>query len=248
MIRTLASTSVHKSTEMLKVNYVLYGIVMVTSVITFKALTSFGIVIQSIIVVLDSISLLLGTLATVRCLRAEQVGCVHTLPASVACLALVTLIFVLDVIQCWSLYRILRMPTFLVSASQRVRILFAWAVPFAWINAVLLLFSDEWVVWAVPHIVIDPMVIVMANTGEFAFLFTIIVVAILGDIIAVVWLEHETVHMSILIQLFLSVAGLVVLWLGRPSPKREEALPKTTPSVVQNMPPETVKIRKKINF
>lgn len=249
----MASTSVHKATDILRFNYILYGIIMVTSVITFKPLTAMAIIMQTIVVIIDAMSLLLGTLSTIRCVRAEQVGCIHALPASMTCLVLVALLFLLDAFQCWSLYRILRMATFSVSGKQRVRILFAWALPFAWVNAILLTMDNTWTPWVVTHIIIDPMVIVMGNTDETVFLLTIIGIVILSDVFAAFWIQHDTVHMSILIQLFLSVASFFVLWFST-SRTRPKTLPEKSKvektAVGANKPPlpETMKSRKKLAF
>lgn len=212
LLRPMVSTPVHKATELLRLNYILYGIVLVTSVITFRWTAAVGVVVQSVASVLDIIWLLLASLATHRCIH--QAGCLHTLPTSVLCLTLVALICVLDIIQTWSLYRILRMPTWFQSPVQRVRILFAWAVPFAWLNTILLMQDSAWTIWVTPHIVIDPLVIVMASADEFGFLAGAIGLTVLTDVFALFWITHPTVHSSITIQMILSLGGLVVLWLG----------------------------------
>jgi len=251
LLRPMVSTSVYKATDVLRLNYVLYGIVMVTSVITFRWTAALGLVVQSAATVLDVLWFVLATLATLRCVEAEQAGCLHTLPASMVCLALMALLCLLDLLQTWSLYRILRMPTFLVSPIQRVRILFAWAVPFAWLNTILLMQDSAWTLWVSVHIVVDPMVIVMASVDEFTFLAVVIVMTVLTDVFALFWVAHPTVRSSIMVQLVLSLGGLAVLWLGRPKAvalTKASALTKAT-ALTPTVAPKTAEIRKrKLDF
>lgn len=241
MIRPMVSTPVHKATDLLRLNYILYGLVMVASVITFRWTAAVGLVVQIAATLLDLFWFLLAALATHRCVEAEQAGCLHTLPASILCLVLLGLLSGLDMLQTWALYRILRMPTFMVAPIQRVRILFAWAVPFAWLNTILLMMANEWTLWVTPHIVIDPIVIVMASVDEFAFLTGAIGIAVLADVFALFWVSHPTVRSSVSIQLILSIGGLVVLWLGRPRYKKEDPPPKRPSN-------DTPKIHQKLDF
>jgi hypothetical protein len=118
-------------------------------------------------------------------------------------------------------------------------------------NAILLTMDNTWTLWIVPHIVIDPMVIVMGNTDEFAFLLTIIGIVILSDVFSAFWIQHETVHTSILIQMFLSVVSFFVLWFGistHPKTLPEKSKVEKTAVVLKPPLPETMKSRIKLDF
>ena len=247
LLRPMVSTPVYKSTDLLRLNYILYGIVMVVSVITFRWTAALGLVVQSVATVLDVLWFVLATLSTLRCVEADQAGCLHTLPTSIICLALMALLCLLDLLQTWSLYRILRMPTFMVSPVQRIRILFAWAVPFAWLNTILLMQDSAWTVWVSVHIVVDPLVIVMASVDEFGFLAGVIGLTVLTDVFALFWVAHPTVRSSITVQLILSLGGLAVLWLGRRRPAAQSVVKPAAAAV--KPPVKSAEIRKrKLDF
>lgn len=236
LIRPMVSVSVYKATEWLRVNYILYGLVMVTTVTTEQI--AFGFVIQILATILDLLWLTLGLIATVRCF--EQSGCMSTLPASIIVMALVAGITLLDLLQSWSLYRMIRSPRAMVSSIQRVRILFAWALPFAWLNTILLMRENQWTIWVTPHIVIDPIIIAMAHIDEFALMLTVMVLVLLTDVFAFFWVSVSIVRYAIIVQIVLSVAGLVVLSMGRPVRKV-----KVDAKMDASPPKSAVKIRKR---
>lgn len=209
-IRPFTSTSVHKATAILEINYLLYGLVLLCTLMPFKSawiIAAGSVVLTSLI---GGVSLLLGIIATSRCFTGEQVGCVQNAPADISSLAFVGTIVVLDLLQSWAAYRILRIPSFVASASQRIRILFCWAWPFAWMVNIVLWSESKWSFWTLPHLFIDPTLIVLANTEESLVILVIIFAVIFCDAIALLTVNVQLARWGLLASLGLTCGGLLM--------------------------------------
>lgn len=223
VIREYSSSSVHKASGLLETNLFVYGIVAFCSLLPYKNTWIISMLAQVCAVALDSAAVGLGIVATIRC--RTQTGCMRTLPTSLLTLLVMAVTLLLDIMQTWDIYRVIRAPIFSSSATQRVRVLFCWALPFAWLVNILMVMDSEWRMFAftTAHLFVDPLVIIMANSNENAFVSTLIVIAIISDILS--WyIQTDTLAKSAaMIQLGLSAGALIVLTFAQP-PEAQEAV------------------------
>lgn len=221
--REYSSSSVHKGSGLLETNFYLYGILMFCSLLPYKNTWLVAIVAQAAATFLDAAAAGLGILATVRC--RTQTGCIKTLPVSLVTLALVAVILVLDVLQTWDIYRVIRAPMFVSSSTQRVRVLFAWALPFGWLVNILMVADSQWFMFAftTAHLVVDPLVILMANAKEDLFISVLILVAIVTDILAYNMHTDTLAKKATVVQLGLAAGSLIIQVFAGPA-TLEEAL------------------------
>ena len=221
--REYSSSSVHKGSGLLETNFYLYGILMFCSLLPYKNTWLVAIVAQAAATFLDAAAAGLGILATVRC--RTQTGCIKTLPVSLVTLALVAVILVLDVLQTWDIYRVIRAPMFVSSSTQRVRVLFAWALPFGWLVNILMVADSQWFMFAftTAHLVVDPLVILMANAKEDLFISVLIIVAIVTDILAYNMHTDTLAKKATVVQLGLAAGSLIIQVFAGPA-TLEEAL------------------------
>lgn len=228
--REFASNSVHKATGLLEINFILYGGVMICSLLPFKsAWVVAGLAIAGALL-LGFACVVLGTISVVRCLTGGQVGCVQSAPADIVALVFAALVVVLDLFQLWSIYLIIRFPSFVSSATQRVRIIFAWALPFGWLVNIALLIDSTWVFWVTAHLVIDPTLIILATSNELGLLFGLMIVALVFDAIALLYISLSLAVYGIWVQIILTLAGLSMLFM----PTTVEIKPK------KDKPPVTI--------
>jgi len=216
--RTLSSDAVHKATGLLTVNYVLYGGILICSLLPFKSAWVASGFFLLLAVGVGAGSTVLGTVALLRCLTGGQTGCVQTSPADVTALLCAGLIVLIDAFQCWSVYLIVRYPSFIASASQRIRILMAWALPFAWMINIALLWSGDWTFWVTGHLVVDPTLIVLANQGEHWLLGALMAVALAFDVVALMLVSLTLAHAAIWIQIALTGAAASMLCMPTAAP------------------------------
>ena len=232
--RSFASNSVHKATGILAFNYIVYGIIVLCTLLPFKAawiVAMFAIVVA---IVIGGSSVVLGTISTVRCLSANHAGCIQHAPGSIIAIVLAAIIVVLDIIQGWSIYLILRFPSFVASATQRIRIIFSWAWPFAWLVNISLIVESSWIFWVTPHLVIDPTLIVLADSEELFLLGGLMVVALASDFIALLQVKEDLAKWAIYVQIILTGAGMIMLFV-----------PKTVPTVRSEDAPKEIKTKQK---
>lgn len=215
LTRTHGSASIHKATGILENNFLLYALVVLCSLLPFKATWIAAIVLQIVAVFIDTATATLGTLSIFRC--QTQTGCIQTLPMSVLTLGIVVIVLVLDGMQTWDIYRIIRSPEFISSSTQRIRILFAWALPFGWLVNIIMVTHSEtsMLVYTTAHLLADPLVIIMANSHEDIFIVGIIGVTIILDLLAWSLNTHSIVNKAIPIQIALSVGALLILFAGK---------------------------------
>lgn len=216
--RVYSSASVHKASGLLETNFYLYGIVLFSSLLPFKNTWFVAMVGQAAATLLDLAAAGLGILATLRC--RTQTGCIQTLPASSVTLVIVAFILVLDILQTWDVYRIIRAPMFVSSGTQRVRILFAWALPFGWLVNLLMYTGSQWTMFkfTTAHLFVDPMVILLANESDDIFVVALIGTVIAMDLLA--WNMHtDTLAKSATVaQLGLSVCALLIHFVSTSTP------------------------------
>ena len=211
--RTNSSASVHKATGILENNTIVYAIIVLCSLLPFKATWIAAVVLQMTALLLDAAAIGLGALATYRC--RYQTGCIQTLPLSTITLAIVLIVFALDTMQTWDIYRIIRAPMFISSTTQRVRVILSWALPFGWLVNIINIVNSEWSLFTTPHLIVDPLIIIMANAHENVFIATILFATIVMDILAWVMNNHSLVNKAIPIQIALCTGALLVLFVGK---------------------------------
>jgi len=230
VLRQWSSTSVHKATGVLEINYILYALMLLCTLLPFKAAWMVAIVAVFTTVVLGSVSAVLGTIATVRCLTGSQAGCVQSAPVDIAALTIAGIIVFLDALQAWSIYRIIRFPSFIASATARIRVLFAWAWPFAWMVNIALLIESDWTFWVTPHLIIDPTLIILADSDELYLLGGLMFVALTSDAISLLKVHLSVARLGLWALVGLTVAGILMLFVPTSQPKavRSVDAPKET--------------------
>ena len=249
--RTISSDSVHKATGLLEINYLVYGLVMVCSLLPFKAAWMAAFVGSATATVLGFSAIGLGTVSTYRCLNAMQSGCLQTAPGSIASLIFALAIAALDAYQCWTIYLILQYPSFISSSTQRVRILFSWALPFGWLVNIVLATESAWTIAVALHLAVDPTMIVLANSKETALLLVIISTVVVSDFFAFVYVDIAIARTAIIAQIILSIgAGALVVMPGTASDVTvpvAATIPAITPIVMKKTVDKqtVVRLRKK---
>lgn len=232
VLRQWSSNSVHKATGILEINYILYAIMLLCTLLPFKAAWMVAAVAVITAVVLGGVSTILGTIATARCLSGSQAGCVQSAPVDIIALVIAGIILFLDLLQAWSIYRIIRFPSFIASATARIRVLFAWAWPFAWMVNIALLIKSEWTFWVTPHLIIDPTLIILADSDELYLLGGLMFVALATDVISLLKVHLSLARLGLWALAGLTVAGILMLFVPTDQPKavRSDDAPKETPN------------------
>ena len=210
IVRTQASTSVHKASGILETNYFIYGLVMICSLLPFKSSWVVAFCGQIMGTLLDISALSLASIATWRC--KDQVGCVQTVPFSIIILFFTLIVAIFDILQIWSIYQILSKPMIITSAPQRTRILFAWAFPFAYLINFTLMLNSQWTPLVTPHLVGDTLIIFMANSGEKGILITVMVTLIVFDALATMAIVDSLVLKAIYVQIALTLGGIFIFF------------------------------------
>jgi hypothetical protein len=208
-MRFSVSDSVQRAILLLEINYGLYGLLLLASIVPSKAAWYAAALVVLLATILDSFVLTLGMVSTMRCLNKS--GCLTTVPGSVLVLAMVLLQCSIDLYQVWNIYLVVRLPLFVASSTQRMRILYAWAMPFAVVSNLTLFFDSEWTVVASPSIVAYPMLIFLAHSGENVFLILLSMVALLSNGFLILTVSQSLVHLSSVIQSVMCVLGIALL-------------------------------------
>ena len=205
---------------------------LLCTLLPFKAAWMVAAVAVITAVVLGGVSTILGTIATARCLSGSQAGCVQSAPVDIVALVIAGIILFLDLLQAWSIYRIIRFPSFIASATARIRVLFAWAWPFAWMVNIALLIKSEWTFWVTPHLIIDPTLIILADSDELYLLGGLMFVALATDVISLLKVHLSLARLGLWALAGLTVAGILMLFVPTDQPKavRSADAPKETPN------------------
>ena len=211
--RTMATDSVQKATNILEINYVLYGTILICSLLPFKAAWGMAGAAALIAALNGAFVVTLGATATYRCISALHSGCIQSSPWSILTLGLAGILIVLDFYQSWNIYQILMAPVIVQSALQRIRILFAWALPFGWLVNAVLLYKSEWTFMAGLHIVADPTLIVMATSKERALLLVIVAALLVSDALAFVLVNDPVARSAILAQIAIVTSAVLMIFM-----------------------------------
>lgn len=241
--REFGSNAVHKATGLLEINFILYGGVMICSLLPFKSAWVVAGAAVGAALLVGAVCAVLGTISLWRCLSGGQVGCVQSAPADIVALAFAAIIVFLDMLQLWSVYLILRFPSFVSSATQRVRIIFAWALPFAWMINIVLLLDSTWVFWVTAHLMIDPTLIVLSTSNEWGLLAGLMVVALVFDAIALLYTSLTLAVYGIWVQIILTLAGLSMLFMPTTVELKDSKSPPPT-AIAQPVDVETTNPKK----
>lgn len=229
--RSFASDSVHKATGILEVNYVLYGITLICTLLPLKTAWIIAIGSVGLSSALGIFSCSLAIISTIRCMSGTQTGCMQYSAANIITVSLAGIITVLDLMQVWSVYLILRFPAFVASATQRIRILFSWAWPFAWLINISLAVESQWTFFAIPHIFIDPTIIVLATIDESYILLALMCAAAVCDAISLLFVSLHLARLGLWVSLSLTLAGIIMIFASNTPDK------KVTPPVAQETTP-----------
>jgi|FLMP01.1.fsa_nt_emb hypothetical protein len=239
--KQMVSDSVHKATTLLEINYGLYGILLLCSIMPSKSAWYMGGLVSVMATLIDAGVFGLGLIATMRCI--DKAGCVSTIPGSVVVLVFVGLQCLLDAYQTWNVYIVLRQPYFVASSSQRLRVTVAWALPFAILTNMVLMSASTWTAWVSPGLVAYPIVIVVAQSREDLFVAILLGVALVSHLVALLTVEHTLARTSIVIQSVLSTMGLALTLIpssvyvkppSRPDPDVVPMLPVNSKPTVSN--------------
>lgn len=209
--REFSSVSVTKATTLLSINYFLYGLILLCTVAMSKVAFVLALILQLGVVSLDLVSLLLSLISTIRCINAQQKSCLQSLPGSVAAITLLGLICLLDLVQCWSAYKIIQLPAYTSFLGRRLRVLFSWTFPFTVLNNAVLLYRGQWTIWATPHLVADTLIMLMATSLDPMLLAIVILMVLLSDFLAYLTVSVSVVQLSILVQVSLSLFSMLMI-------------------------------------
>jgi len=239
--REFSSTPVHKATDLLTINYFLYGLVLLCTVAMSKVAFALALVVQIFIGGIDAVAFTLSLVSTVRCISAQQAACIHTLPGSIVAISLVGIIWFLDLLQAWSAYKIIQLPAYTSFLGRRLRILFSWALPFAILNNIALIIEDKWTIWVTPHLIGDTLIIIMATSLESALLAIVIVVLVGTDFLAYMTVYSipdstliSATKMSIIAQISLSIFSFFMIFASKVSSSEEsESLEESESSITK---------------
>lgn len=205
IIREYTAPGVVKATRLLSFNYFAYAIILLLSIVPHKSAWGTAVIFQVFAAFNDIFSVTLGTIATARCLSSKQTGCIELALQSVLCLFLLGVVTLMDGYQLWNIYLCLRQKMFRSSAAQRVRILFAWALPFGWLVNIVHLSESNITLMATPHLVVDPIMIMMARSREPMFLGILCAFVFATDVLHYMFATSTLVINAIFIQATLTL-------------------------------------------
>jgi hypothetical protein len=206
-----------------------------------------ALILQLGVVSLDLVSLVLSLIATVRCLNAQQKSCIQSIPGSIAAITLLGLICLLDLLQCWSTYKIIQLPAYTSFLGRRLRVLFSWTLPFTVLNNVVLTYEGQWTVWVTPRFVSDTLIMLMATSLDPVLLSIVISVALLSDFLAYITVSVSVVQLSILVQVSLSLFSMLMIVASKITTKEdnEDKEEDVVKSISSDFPDSPTKLRKR---
>lgn len=207
----LASDAVLTASSISGVNNLFYFAVLICSVIPSKIAWIIACMILVIASILDLVVFFLSFVVTVRCL--DEGGCIQTLPFSLVVLGLTCLIALLDLYQTWNVYLILQNKTYVASATQRLRVVLTWAIPFVVLTNITMIANSEFSVFAIIPLISLPIVIFLAHKPEATFLGLLLLITILSIAATLFSVASELASSSLLIEGVLTVFGFVLLFM-----------------------------------
>jgi len=220
-----ASDSVNKSISIMGANSLFYFTVLICSIIPSKVAWIVACIALFVASILDIVVFFLGFIVTVRCL--DEGGCIQTLPFSLVVLVLVGLATVLDLYQTWNVYLILQTDTYVASATQRLRVVLSWALPFTVLVNIALLANSEFSIFATVPMISLPMIIVLAHENESTFLVLLMVITLLSIAATLFSASSSLAVSALMIEGVLTSFGLLLLFMPaeyyvKPSAKVED--------------------------
>ena len=220
-----ASDAVNKSISIMGANTLFYFTVLICSIIPSKVAWIVACIVLFVASILDIVVFFLGFIVTVRCL--DEGGCIQTLPFSLVVLVLVGLATVLDLYQTWNVYLILQTDTYVASATQRLRVVLTWALPFTVLVNIALLANSEFSIFATVPMISLPMIIVLAHENESTFLVLLMVITLLSIAVTLFSAKSSLAVSALMIEGVLTSFGLLLLFMPaeyyvKPSAKVED--------------------------
>jgi len=192
-------------------NSLFYFTVLICSIIPSKVAWIVACIALFVASILDIVVFFLGFIVTSRCL--DEGGCIQTLPFSLVALVLVGLVTVLDLYQTWNVYLILQTDTYVASATQRLRVVLTWALPFTVLVNIALIANSEFSIFATVPMISLPMLIVLAHENESTFLVLLMVITLLS-IAATLFSANSSLAVSaLMIEGVLTSFGLLLLFM-----------------------------------
>ena len=206
-----ASDAVNKSISIMGANTLFYFTVLICSIIPSKVAWIVACIVLFVASILDIVVFFLGFIVTVRCL--DEGGCIQTLPFSLVVLVLVGLATVLDLYQTWNVYLILQTDTYVASATQRLRVVLTWALPFTVLVNIALLANSEFSIFATVPMISLPVIIVLAHENESTFLVLLMVITLLSIAVTLFSAKSSLAVSALMIEGVLTAFGLLLLFM-----------------------------------
>jgi len=206
-----ASDAVNKSISIMGANTLFYFTVLICSIIPSKVAWIVACIALFVASILDIVVFFLGFIVTVRCL--DEGGCIQTLPFSLVVLVLVGLATVLDLYQTWNVYLILQTDTYVASATQRLRVVLTWALPFTILVNIALIVNSEFSIFATVPLISLPMIIVLAHENESTFLVLLMVITLLSIAVTLFSAKSSLAVSALMIEGVLTSFGLLLLFM-----------------------------------
>jgi len=209
LIVPLTSDGIIKAVSLSSMNNFFYFAVLICSIIPSKIAWIVACIILVLASILDLIVFFLSFLVTLRCL--EEGGCMNTLPFSLVVLGLVGLVTLLDLYQTWNVYLILQNKTYVASATQRLRVVLTWAIPFVLLSNVAMVANDEFAVLGIIPLISLPIVIFLAHKNEGTFLGLLLVITLISIAFTLFSVSSELATQALMTEGILTAFGLVLL-------------------------------------
>ena len=206
-----ASDAVNKSISIMGANSLFYFTVLICSIIPSKVAWIVACIALFVASILDIVVFFLGFIVTSRCL--DEGGCIQTLPFSLVALVLVGLVTVLDLYQTWNVYLILQTDTYVASATQRLRVVLTWALPFTVLVNIALIANSEFSIFATVPMISLPMIIVLAHENESTFLVLLMVITLLSIAVTLFSAKSSLAVSALMIEGVLTSFGLLLLFM-----------------------------------
>ena len=207
----LASDAVNSAVSISGVNTFFYFAVLICSIIPSKIAWIIACIVLVVASILDLVVFFLSFVVTVRCL--DEGGCIQTLPFSLVVLGLSGLIALLDLYQTWNVYLILQNKTYVASATQRLRVVLTWALPFVILSNIAMIADSEFSVFAIIPLISLPIVIFLAHKPEATFLGLLLVITLVSIAATLFSVANELASSSLLIEAVLTAFGFVLLFM-----------------------------------
>ena len=207
----LASDAVVIASSISNVNNLFYFAVLICSVIPSKFAWIIACLTLVIASILDLVVFLLSFIVTVRCL--DEGGCIQTLPFSLIVLGLTGLIALLDLYQTWNVYLILQDKTYVASATQRLRVVLTWSIPFVLLTNITMVANSEFSVFGIVPLISLPIVIFLAHKPEGTFLGLLLVITLISIAATLFSVASSLASSSLLIEGILTAFGFVLLFM-----------------------------------